>query len=125
MLAITITTAMTVNKKKMKTKPKPGDRIKITSGKYEGRIGVYRRHTDNGEANQGYVLLMGEANDRRLWISSMKVSNEATAMEMNEARRIATLASEMAQLSLDEITTKGRWKYWTNNPHNPEKQSED
>lgn len=98
-------------------KPKPGDRTKMTSGKHEGRIGAHKRHTDNGAANQGCVLLMGEADERRLWLSSMRVRNESTQMERVAARKIAALAMEMSELSVEETTAVGRWRptLWTNN----------
>lgn len=62
-------------------KPKPGDRTKTTTGKREGQIGVHERHTNNGATNQGCVLPLGEAEERRLWLSWVRVHNQSTQME--------------------------------------------
>ena len=73
----------------MPRKPKPGDRVEVTAGAHKGRVGVYKRDTDNGKSTMGYVLLIGDTTgERRLWISSMKVL-KTTDKSTKDAAKLA------------------------------------
>ena len=83
---------------------KPGDKIRIVAGKYIGRFGEYRRDTDSGDC-MGCVVLIGDACERKLWKTSMKLVTDQCAR-----KEIALLAMHLSGLTIEEVMRAAQWR---------------
>lgn len=76
-----------------------GDRVKIKSGDYKGRLGVYIRGTKTG-LNMGYVAIDGDTKtERRLWLSSLQkqVMEESDRRDNKTAPESTTTKSKQLE----------------------------
>jgi hypothetical protein len=82
----------------------PGDKLKVVSGKYIGRMGEYRRATDTGNS-MCWVMLIGDMCNKCIRMTSIrKLSDQGASKEM------AILGMHLSGMSVEEVMCAAQWR---------------